>query len=52
MHIFMGLVFGGFLAWLTKTFGWKLALRGTVYGILSCLLVLLIAEFSYKLIFI
>jgi len=49
MHIFFGLAFGAFLAWLIKEYGLVIALKGTLYGLLSCLATLMLAEYSYSM---
>lgn len=52
MHIAFGLAFGGFVGYLVKEFGWKTALLGTLYGLLSCLFIIVLAEISFRLMFV
>lgn len=51
MHIVFGLVFGGFLAFMVKQYGLKNAIYGTIAGLVSCGLILVIAEISYKMLY-
>ena len=51
MHILFGLAFGGFLAFMVKEFGLRSAFYGTLAGLASCGLILLLAEISYRLLY-
>ena len=49
MHVYFGLAFGVFLAYLVKTFGFRSAFYGTLMGLSTSGLIILLAVLTFEL---